>query len=229
MLTAFAQDIWIADGAQVSTAGFRYGTRMAIILLNDGGLFVWSPVGLSDALRTEVDALGVVRHLVPPNSLHHLFVGEWLKAYPDAKVYAPPGLRKKRPDLAFAGDLADEAALGWTGEIEQVVVPGNLITTEVVFFHRKSGTVLFTDLVQQFPADWFSGWRRLVARLDFMLEAEPAVPRKFRIAFVNRGAALGAVRRIAAWPSRQVLMAHAPPVMADGQAFIGRAFRWLTG
>lgn len=33
---------------------------------------------------------------------------------------------------------------------------GNLITTEVVFFHVKSGTVLFTDLIQQFPANWFS-------------------------------------------------------------------------
>ena len=40
---------------------------------------------------------------------------------------------------------------------------GNAITTEVVFFHARSGTVLFTDLVQQLPAHWFSGWRALVA------------------------------------------------------------------
>ncbi len=30
---------------------------------------------------------------------------------------------------------------------------GNVITTEVVFFHVRSGTVLFTDLLQQLPAN----------------------------------------------------------------------------
>ncbi|MEQ1755271.1 MAG: DUF4336 domain-containing protein [Micropepsaceae bacterium] len=229
MLKEFGPDIWIADGATVSTAGFRYGTRMVIIRLEDGGLFIWSPVGLGEALRAEVDALGTVRFLVPPNALHHLFVGEWLRAYPNAKVYAPPGLRKKRPDLVFAGDLNDDVVGDWADEIEQVVVRGSLIATEVVFFHRKSGTVLFTDLVQQFPENWFSGWRAVVARLDLMLEPEPAVPRKFRLAFVNRNAARSALRRILQWPCEKVLMAHAPPVMANGRAFIGRAFHWLTG
>jgi hypothetical protein len=46
---------------------------------------------------------------------------------------------------------------------------GNLITTEVVFFHVKSGTVLFTDLLQQFPAGSFSGWRAFVANAHFLL------------------------------------------------------------
>ena len=53
------------------------------------------------------------------------------------------------------------------------------------------------------------------------------MPRKFRNAFVGRRAAREAVRRILAWPAEKVLMAHAPPVEADGQAFIRRTFRWL--
>ena len=75
---------------------------------------------------------------------------------------------------------------------------GNLITTEVVFFHLKSGTVLFTNLIQQFPADRLSGWRAIVAKPDLMTGLEPSVPRKFRVAFANRRATRDSLKHILA-------------------------------
>jgi hypothetical protein len=229
LLKPFAPDIWIADGSEVETAGFRYGTRMAVIRFPDGALFVWSPVALSDALRADVDALGPVRFVVAPNALHHLFIGDWLAAWPDAKAYGAPGLRQKRPDVNFTCELGEATVDEWGGEVAHLVVPGNLITTEVIFFHRQSSTVLFTDLIQNFPSGWFKGWRGVVARLDLMTGAEPSVPRKFRLAFVDRRAARAAVARILAWPIERVLAAHAPPVSADGRGVVERAFKWLTG
>ncbi|WP_448954636.1 DUF4336 domain-containing protein [Labrys neptuniae] len=229
MLKEFGPEIWIADGPTTAVAGFHYPTRMAIIRLSDGRLFVWSPVALSPVLRAEVEALGEVGHLVAPNSLHHLFLGEWQHAFPQARTYAPPGLRKKRKDIRFDEDLGDTVVPAWEGDIDQVPMAGNLITVEIVFYHRRSETVLFTDLIQHFHADWFGGWRALVARLDLMVAPEPSVPRKFRAAFVNRGAARIAVKHILAWPVQNVLMAHGDPIVGDGRAFIGRAFSWLTG
>lgn len=227
MLQPFGEEIWLAEGPTTAVAGFRYPTRMAVIRLAGGALFIWSPVSLSQDLRAAVDALGDVRYLIAPNSLHHLFLGEWRRAYPDARFYAPPGLRERRKDLDFDGDLDDAPAPEWSEEIDQVPVRGNLITTEVVFFHRKSGTVLFTDLIQHFSPTWFTGWRAIVARLDRMTAPQPEVPQKFRNAFVNRRAARAGLRRILAWPAKKVLMAHAVPVEDDGQAFIARTFRWL--
>jgi hypothetical protein len=229
MLRQFGPDIWIADGTEVSTGGFHYGTRTAVIRLADHGLFVWSPIKLTEQLRYEIEVLGDVHHLVPPNSLHHLFLDEWQRAYPNARVYAPPRLRKKRHDIDFDRDLNDTPDAVWAADIDQVIVRGNLITTEVVFFHRKSATVLFTDLIQQFPKGWFSGWREIVARIDLMVGDEPAVPRKFRNTFVNRRAARDALARIQTWPAQRLLMAHGRPVERDGQALIAKAFRWLTG
>lgn len=229
MLKQFGQDIWIADGAEVAVAGFHYPTRMAVIRLSDGNLFVWSPIRFTEGLRAAVDGLGQVRHIVAPNALHHLFLAQWQSAYPGALVHAPPGLRRKRPDIAFDGDLGDAPDPGWAREIDQVPMPGNLITTEVVFFHANSGTVLFTDLLQQFPAGMFSGWRAVVAKLDLMVGPEPSVPRKFRLAFVDRRAARAALERILAWPAEKVLMAHGAPVETDARAFLRRAFAWLTG
>lgn len=229
MLRKLGEEIWTAEGPGVEVAGFRYPARMIVIRLSGGGLFIWSPMKLDSDLRREVEALGPVRYLIAPNSLHHLFIAEWQQAYPEARTYAPPGLRDKRKDIAFDADLGDAPAGEWAGQIDQVLVRGNAITEETVFFHVRSGTVLFTDLIQHFPQGWFSGWRAMVARLDLMTGPEPSVPRKFRLAFANRRAARAALERVLAWPAEQVVMAHGAPVTQEGRAFIARAFRWLTG
>ena len=228
-LHPFGPEIWLADGGQAQVAGFRYPTRMAVVRLTGGGLLVWSPVGLDDDLAAELAALGEVAVLVAPNSLHDLHLAQWRSAFPTARLYAAPGLAAKRADLRIDVELGAAPPGDWPADLDYVLMAGNAITTEAVFFHRPSRTVLFTDLLQQFPEGWFTGWRALVARLDLMTAPQPSVPRKFRAAFVDRAAARIAVRRILEWPAVRVVMAHGPPVGQDGQAFVARAFRWLTG
>ena len=227
MLQPFGPEIWITDGDTLDISGFRYPTRMAVIRLSGGGLLIWSPVAFTDDLRTAVDALGPVTHIVAPNDLHHLWMGDWIAAYPDAKTHAAPGLRKKRGDLRLDADLTDTPDPDWAAEADQVIIRGNLITQEVVLFHRASGTAIFTDLLQQFPDGWFSGWRRVIAKLDLMIGAEPAVPRKFRLAFTDRKAARASIGKVLDWKVDKVLVAHGAPVPADGHAVLTRAFGWL--
>lgn len=227
MLQLLDENIWTAAGPQVRVLGFGYPTRMAVIRLEDGGLFIWSPTALEPELKAAIDALGPVRHLVSPTAMHHLFLAQWRAAYPEAGLYAPPGLPQRRPDLAFDGDLRDGPGHPWSAEIEQVHFAGNKIAVEVVVFHRPSRTVLFADLIQQLDPATLTGWRKLIARLDLMTGPAPQTPRKFRLAFTDRKAARAALARITAWPARRVLMAHAPPVMEDGQAFLTRTFAWL--
>jgi len=89
--------------------------------------------------------------------------------------------------------------------------------------------VIFTDLLQGFPPGWFKGWRGLVAKMDRLVGSEPQTPQKFRVAFSDRRAAQAALARILDWQCEKVLMAHGTPVTSDGRAYLGRAFRWLTG
>ena len=42
VLQPFDRDIWLAGGPKLALAGFHYPTRMAVIRLADGGLFIWS-------------------------------------------------------------------------------------------------------------------------------------------------------------------------------------------
>jgi hypothetical protein len=158
VLKELGPNIWIADGPTVeAAAGFHYPTRMAVIRLTNGELVLWSPTAPSDDLLAGIEALGVVRYLVPPNSLHHTFLGDWQRAYPEAKVFAPPDLRDKRRDVRFDADLSDDPMEPWSGQMDHAIMWGNRIAKEVVLFHRESRTAIFTDLIQQFPRGWFRG------------------------------------------------------------------------
>ena len=94
--------------------------------------------------------------------------------------------------------------------------------TEVVFFHRHSHTALFADLIQNFPRDWFKGWRGVLARLGGIVAPNPSTPRDWRASFLDRGAARAALDRVLAWPIERVLIAHGDLPTEDGAAFVVR-------
>ena len=100
MLTEIDRDIWIADGPSVPFLGVPYPTRMTLVRLSDGGLWLCSPIELTDELADAVQALGPVQHLVSPNKIHHLFLGQWAQAWPGAKLWASPGLARSGSCLA---------------------------------------------------------------------------------------------------------------------------------
>ena len=200
---------------------------MAVIRLTNGELFVWSPVQLDAALRAEVDALGPVTHLVEPNALHHLFLPDWVKAYPAARTYAPPGLKKKRRDIRFDAELGDAPEPSWAGQIKQIVLKGSVALTEIFFFHyERLRTALICNSIQSFPRSWFKGWRGLLARLDGIVQPSIGAPGEWRLSFLNRKAARTAVERLLALAPERVL-AHSGMVASNGADLIRRGFAWL--
>jgi hypothetical protein len=226
-IISLGENIWIADGPIVPFLHFPYPTRMAIARLANGELFVWSPIALTPELKAQVEALGPVKHLVSPNKLHHLSLSDWHAAFPQSRLYASPGLARKRPDIDFDAELGDTAEPAWAGEIGQVLMAGSFAMTEIVFFHRASRTALFADLIENLRPDWFKGWRRIVARLDGIVMPNGGAPREWRLSFTNRRAARAALARILAWQPERVVMAHGEIVHSGGTDFIRNSFRWL--
>lgn len=226
-LAPFGPELWTANGPNAMFFGFPYPTRMALARLSGGRLFVWSPIALSPDLKSEVEALGEPAFLVSPNKLHHLFLGEWKATYPKAKMFASPGLRRRRKDLAFDADLAGSTDPGWAGEIDQEMFAGSLTMTEVVFFHRASRSALFADLIQNLPRNFVPGWRGVLARLGGITEPNPSAPRDWRASFLHRRAARASLARILGWGVERVVIAHGVMAGEDGEAFVRRAFHWL--
>ncbi len=50
-----------------------------------------------------------------------------MDAYSHARLCAPPGLRRKRRDLEFDGDLRGVPQPYWANDIRQAAVAGNVI------------------------------------------------------------------------------------------------------
>lgn len=200
---------------------------MAVVQLPDRALWVWTPIPLTDRLRRDLDRMGEVRALVAPNHLHDRWMSDWLAVYPEAEVHLGPGMMEKRPDLPQARELSNRAPTLWAGHIDQVVVPGNAFTTEVLFHHKLSKTLLVADLLQNMPAGWFGGWRETVARIDGIVGKEPLVPLKFRLSFIGRKRARRAMMQVLDWRPDQLLLAHGPLVKTGARGLLHRSFRWL--
>ncbi|MDJ0929239.1 MAG: DUF4336 domain-containing protein, partial [Gammaproteobacteria bacterium] len=169
MLEPFGPSIYFADGPTVSFYGFPYPTRMVVVRLSDGPAWIWSPIALTDELASAVEAIGPVRFIVSPNKIHHLFLAQWAERWPEAQLYAPPGLAKRKPDIPFAAELGDEPDPAWAADIDQVVFHGSLAMEEVVFFHQPSRTAIVCDLIQRHAEENMTGWKGMLMRLDSLV------------------------------------------------------------
>lgn len=225
-LRSLAPNLWVAD-ARFRNGPFEFGVRMTVIRLREGGLVLHSPVQLEPGLRAELDALGEVRAVIAPNRHHHSFAADYLTGYPNAALFAAPGLAEKRSDLKFAAELSDESPALWRAEIEQHVFRGAPFLGEVVFFHPSSRTVLFTDLVFNLTR----GDGNLPTRIFFA--AIGAVGRfgphrLVRWLFVrDRAAAHESVDRILRWDFERVTMTHGDVLERGGPGAVRAAFEFL--
>ena len=227
-LQPFAPEVWTAAGKTVPFLTLPFTTRMTVIRLPNGTLFIHSPEKLDFALQEELTGIGEVRYLVSPNKLHHLFLKEWLDAYPQARSYAAPGLPEKRPKLRFDELLTDEVPLAWADTIDQLLFRGSLAMQEVVFFHRPSRTLILTDLIENFEPGKLSPWHRRIARFTGILAPDGKTPIDWRFTFLfGRATARDCLERMLAWKPERIIIAHGLCIEKDGMAFLRRSFRWL--
>jgi hypothetical protein len=66
-LKPVSEDLWVVDGPLVRMAYLRasipFPTRMVVVRLTNGNVFLWSPTEPGEGLRGAIDTLGPVRHL----------------------------------------------------------------------------------------------------------------------------------------------------------------------
>jgi hypothetical protein len=231
MLEPLGPDLWFADGGIVSFNGFDYPTRMAIVRLADGALWLWSPVERTAALEREVRALGPVRQIVSPNKLHYLFLDDWRLAFPEAELWGTAATIAKCGNLRFSGTLTDHPPASWAGQIDQFLFSNSPFMQEVIFFHRASRTAIIADLSQTFSDGFLQRhwpwWMRQIATFSKMVEGWGYPPIDYRISFLNHTSARPKILALIEAHPEHVLVAHGEVVRTGGEAFLRRAFTWL--
>jgi hypothetical protein len=230
-LKPVATDVWVVDGPAIKFGPpllrMSFPTRMTIVRLSGGRLFVHSPTPLTHRLRAEVESLGVPHWLIGPSRIHYWWVPEWHGAYPDALVYLAPRIREQAgARIAFAGlPLDREGGYPWDEAIATLPIAGRYLT-EVEFFHHASRTLILTDLIENFePQKLGAGWRWL-ARLGGVLAPHGGMPRDLRLTFPKEELR-AAVRRMLDWEPERIILAHGRWYERDGARELGRAFGWL--
>jgi hypothetical protein len=230
------EDLWVVDGPVIRMSylggSFPFPTRMVVVRLEGGSLLLWSPTALEENLRLQIDTLGAVGHLVSPNKLHYAHIPVWKRAYPEAVAWASPGVRKRAASqgigVSFGADLGEEPEPVWREDLDQIVFRGSRLLEEVVFFHRKTRTVIVADLIENFEPGKLGGVYGWLARLAGVADPDGKTPVDLRMTFWGRKQeARASLARMLDWEPEKVIIAHGRPYEKDGTGQLHRAFRWL--
>ncbi|MGH7821592.1 MAG: DUF4336 domain-containing protein [Candidatus Binatia bacterium] len=224
MLREIAPSLWVVE-RPLRFLGIEIGTRMTVIRLDDGSLFLHSPVALEPEVRQDLERIGSPALAVAPNRFHHLYAGDYTAAYPDLHLFVAPGLERKRPDLPIAGVLGEEPRPEWSKEIDQTLFGGFPLANEVVFFHRPTKTLIASDLAFNLGPDSPLPTRVAMRLLGGYDRFGPTLLE--RLGIRDRKAARASLERILAWDFERVVIAHGRLPEAEARDALRKGYDWL--
>ncbi|MGB8632183.1 MAG: DUF4336 domain-containing protein [Xanthobacteraceae bacterium] len=229
-----APDIGIVDGPfeYLTVGGVKlplpFTTRMTVVRLSTGDLFLHSPIKFDQRLSNEIRGLGAVRHLVSPNQFHYAYIREWAKAFPDTFSWASPRVRQRararHVDVDFTRDLAASPPEEWRREIDQTLFPGGYFK-EYVFFHKASKTLILTDTIINIELDKVTEPWRTATKLSGMYYPYGQIFFGMRLPLLlQRQKAEAAIKKIYSWQPQRILLSHGRCFDADADKVVHRIF-----
>ncbi|KAG6005452.1 hypothetical protein E4U21_007921 [Claviceps maximensis] len=145
----------------------KIGGRGTLVKLTSGSLAVFSPIALTEESKAKVAELGgQVAYIIALDFEHHIFLSEWAKQYPGAKIIGPDGLLEKRAkqhkDPKISNDsfaivftktnkrsvkISDE----FDADFDYEYVDGH-VNKEIVFNYKPDKVLIEADLMFNLPA-----------------------------------------------------------------------------
>jgi hypothetical protein len=230
-LKSIAPNVWIADGGWIRFYGLPFPTRMTVIRLTNGDLWVHSPIADQEGLYESVATLGPVRYLIAPNWIHYAWVPSLQLRFQEALTWVSPGVVKraasKGVQLRYNRELDNAPPIEWATEIDQRLADSGY-HREVIFFHRLSNTLVLTDLIENFERDKVPWWTRPLLMLGGVCDPNGRMPRDMAASFRRHPQHLkDLVDTMIAWNPDRVILAHGRWYPTNGTAEVSRAFRWI--
>jgi hypothetical protein len=218
------ESLWTID-APLRIGPAQLGTRTTIVGLTEGGVLLHSPGPLEPAEVAQIEKLGRVRALVAPNAMHHMFLRAATEAFPEARVFAAPGIETKVTGVRIGEVLGDEPPPLWSADLDQVLVEGAPRLNEVAFLHRASRTLILTDLAFNVRHS-----DSLLTRLFMRVNGgygRFGTTRVLRSTFRDRPAIRRAIDRILEWDFERVIVSHGEVLEKGGRNALRDAYAWL--
>ena len=232
-----AEGIGMVDGPLVYMAypglsflKIPFTTRMTVVRLSNGDLWLHSPTAYTEELADALSKLGRIAHLVSPNFIHYAHIAEWKEHFPDAIAWASPHVKERAAsqevDVRFDRDLGSEAPAEWADVLKQTIIPGTLMD-EVVFFHEDSKTLILADTIQNFELNKIRQPYRFLVWAARAYAPRGQMPIDLRSTFYPKKREVGeAVKTILSWKPERILLSHGKCIDGDAQKALTWAFRF---
>ncbi|KAK0628617.1 beta-lactamase-like protein [Bombardia bombarda] len=230
------------------------GGRGTVVRLTSGGLAVFSPVALTDETKAKVQSLGGdVKYLVALDIEHHIFLSDWARAYPGAKLVGPEGLPEKRAKMnddkvgkepfavVFTAATKTTTSIGadFDADFEYEYADAHP-NKELVFFYKPDRVLIEADFMFNLPAvEQYSRvpdaekprpglLARTFASWNSTEGEAKGMKRLIWYAFSrgNREGFNATVRRIDAWDFRTIIPCHGDTIEGNGKEVYRKVFDW---
>ncbi|KLP16149.1 uncharacterized protein LW94_11934 [Fusarium fujikuroi] len=232
----------------------KIGGRGTLVKLTSGGLAIFSPVALTKATQAKVMEMGGdVRYIVALDYEHHIFLSEWKKAYPSAKIIGPEGLPEKRAKQTDDPKINDdEFAVVFKKENKREIkidpdfdadfdyeyVDGHA-NLEIVFFYKPEQVLIQADLLFNLPpTEQYSKVPESELPADgavgklFACVQNPRGDTKWLQRFnwyllaKNRESFNDSMAQIAKWDFHTMIPCHGDVLEGDGKEVFMKVFDW---
>jgi hypothetical protein len=218
--------IWIKE-YPIRYAGTRFNSRMTIIRLSNGNLFIHSPCEIDEHTKVAIEKLGEVEFIVAPGSYHYFYVSSAQSAFPNAETFICPGIERKIPEIDFDWFLGDRPDERWGKDFEQVLVRGNKHIWEVAFYHKATKTLILVDLIENFTdktedVNWLL---KLWFKVFFRMWANPKPAPEYQLGWKDKKAACKALKRILSWDFERIIISHGDLIEKNAKEVALQAWR----
>jgi hypothetical protein len=228
-LHRFADGLIVIDGPIVRDLGMPFTTRMTVVVLVDGSLWVESPVALDHDTMTQLTELGPIRYLVSSTQRHVWRLEAWSQLFPDAELWAAPRTLAtvRRQKLPMTGTLSNAGPPAWATDLDQVAIEGSRFVEETWFFHKPSRTLIVGDIIQVHDLRPGHHLSNVLKRAAGVAGPDGGCSLDIKASFWNRKALRESVHRVLDWDFDKLIVAHGPCLKEGARPFVDRALAWV--
>ncbi|KIP02423.1 hypothetical protein PHLGIDRAFT_130737 [Phlebiopsis gigantea 11061_1 CR5-6] len=228
------KDVWTFSRPFARFGIIPIGGRSTAIKLSSGDVWVLASTPLNDVTKAKIDELGPVKYIVGGDAVHHLFLGEFKRNYPTAKLIAPEEAIQKKVEegLTFDGSWGKDPVgtqYGFENDIQHCFFPG-FQNKEVVFYHSASKSLIEADLLfnlppkEQYSKSSSSGYVPFVGNL---LQPWHILHKKFAWSLgTDKEAMRRDVRTVASWDFTRVIPCHGDVIEDKGKEAFMEAYKY---
>ncbi|KAF8237359.1 hypothetical protein L208DRAFT_1356278 [Tricholoma matsutake] len=150
-----ARGVWIFSCPFARYGIIPFGGRSTAIKLKNGGVWLLASTPLEPEIKSKLNELGSVQYIMGADAVHHLYLGDYKREYPSAKLIAPKEAieRHGESDLNFDGAWGadpSDTKYGFEDEIKACFFSG-FKNKDIAFFHRESKVMIQADLLFNLP------------------------------------------------------------------------------